>query len=632
MNSKFSTLFFFLFFATFSFGQKYKWPDYVVTEIPDSLKNEKAIFLTNVETYDFLDTYESVLTYFKRIYIQNKLGAESFSTFELPIFSYGNVEKMFSRIIKPSGEIVLINDENIKITRLTGKSDYTQKSLKRVQVIYPDLQPGDVIDISYTVKFPRYLYSQLLTLESFLPSLYSRITLRNMSKLDIDVFPMNNVGKNGWSTQGGIPTFDWEKNGVSVYYSDGFNSLNPNAPRIYYNMVPVNRNVDYGFFYSLDCDNFPVIKSFDTKLINRLLTEGVFTKEDDYFSRLLKLMKHIKGFKWIPDSEVKTSDKAIVYYDAQRVNYELYFKYIQQFLDESKVEYERCFTKSLINGPFEKGLAIFDQLEDRFLTVKDTKGAFHYIFPPSEKDHFYHIDEIPFYNEGNNSIAMSGDDINVKNIVDMKLPESTMLENKHSTQVKLNIEKNDSIYMSYSRKDIITGHCSNLLRGNDTLFWLSSFGISDKLIEPTKIGAFFPYELEYSQDSLTSKGIQSIEDSLYWLNFEAITIPYLYDEDELIFELGDYIVLPFKKMNIYSIYISAPNNITCQEQEAFLKFENSIGEISAKMISVSPTMLKVEFVAKVKTRVVEGEESVEEYKMFLTKWNEIQHKKWIVSM
>jgi hypothetical protein len=231
---------------------------------------------------------------------------------------------------------------------------------------------------------------------------------------------------------------------------------------------------------------------------------------------------------------------------------------------------------------------------------------------------------------------MSGTDLKIKNVASLKLPESAFNENKLTSQIRMKVQKGDSIKGVYSRKDVATGQFSNLLRinekGENEAFWFESFGISKKKLPLFKEQNIFPYEIEIRQDSLKSNCFETIEDSLYWLNISEFIPEFVFEDNTSEDDLGNYLVLPFKHLKSFSFYIENEAGISCAEKENSILKSNSIGEVSTKSLQVSPTILKVEYIIKLKERTIDGPEKVKEYLDLLQYWKEVSTKKWILKI
>jgi hypothetical protein len=625
----------FLFFTYSSaFASDYIWPPFKTIQIPDSLKKEHAFFIRNTTTYDFLNTYKTSILYFKRIHVTTKIGVNSLSTYSLPDYRLANIEFIKSRIIKKDGSIVEITGENIKKTFIKGNFNYSKRNVKRIQFIYPGLAEGDVIDIAYKIQYDFFINSELLYLESSLPSLHSKITLRNQAPgLDISVFTVNSSAK--YVNYDG--EHSWEQFGVKSIKTDGFNALSAKSPRFYYSIIAKQYDLSYDHLYRLDTDAYPVVKTLETfKLSSKLEEIGIISESDGILISINKIIQEFKTYDWIDNRDKKNNTNHTTYFKDRKINEELFLKYIQHYLENKKIPYERCYSNSLLQGPFESQILAYCQLENRFIIIKDDSGNDHFIFPPKDEGHFYNLDEIPFYCEGNNAVLMSGTDVSIKNVATIKLPESIFSENKLTSQIRMKIQTGDSIKGTYSRKDVATGNFSNLLRINvkdeEDAYYFESFGISKKKVDITKAQSVFPYEIEIKQDSLAENCFQEIEDSLYWFDASSFIPEFVFEDQTEKDELGDYLVLPFKQLKICSFYIENDKGVSCQEQELSIVKSNFIGEISTKCVQVSPTMLKIEYVLKLKERTISSVEHVKDYLEFLQYWKEISTKKWVMKI
>jgi hypothetical protein len=614
--------------ATFADGFDYKFPSYSKIIVPDSLKNQDAFFITKNTTIDFTDDYTTSIIYFDRIYLNSKKGVEDYMTFDTPIYQSGNVTMIKSRIIKESGETVDIQGDNIKKTFLKGKFDFSQVNMNRIQIIYPDLNVGDVIDIAYVITFPYYIISDMFYLEAELPSLHTKFALRNYGNMNMTVFNVNS--SSAYSRKHEVCT--WERKGVSVQNDGGFNAFHQKSPRFFFSLLPPTYNLNLSLIYSLDTDNYPVKWVFKKKMTLLLIAKELFSETHTNLFKLDAVINYINAFDWLDTDEYNANLSLLDYLKDRKINEKLFFRYIHLFLDENEINYDRCFTSHLLNGPFNANVLAFAQFDNRFLSVPDSKNNYHFVFPPESSKRFYKLDEIPFFFEGNDAVLLNGTDISLKEIRDLSLPQSQMYENKHTCQVRMNVNLVDSVSCFSSRKDILTGHFSNLVKNKGASTWMQSFNVSDTILPILNQESKYPYDLEFSQDSLKTNSVEKIDDSLAWVNALDFLPENIFDESDENTNLGNYLVLPFKYFKSFAIYLEVGQGVTVMENDVVIQISNGIGEISAKCMQMSPNMVKLEYQIKLKERIVNGEESVSEYRSFLSKWQEVRTKKWIVKI
>jgi len=425
-------------FMCYSYSNDYIWPEYKPKVIPDSLKNEPAIFLDNRTTVDFMMDYQTSVTYFKRIQILTNKGVEEFSSYDLFQFDKGIIVLKKARIIKPN-QIIEINNDQIFETSMKQKLKYETKFSKRIQLIFPKLEAGDVIDIVYQVDYQEYSLSNTLFLKDDLFSLNTRVSLRNLSQYELSIYTTKNM--NDFVTEKGeIPTFYWNKVNVPRMSDSFFSAVSPSEPKIIYSLWFADQKLDYETIFKRDYDYYTLsvgLKSFS----KYLETIGLVQAELNVYSNINRLVNHFQhDFKWSAAKKIPASVNLIDRFKEAEVNHDLFFKYIQNYLDEKKIKYSVGFTSDINNGIFEPGYVALTQLEYRFLTIDDPEGNLHFLFAPSDKDNYYLIDEIPYYCEGNQAVLWEVNErIDDDQFQKLQLPTSDRFSNSHSCTVLLKL-------------------------------------------------------------------------------------------------------------------------------------------------------------------------------------------------
>ena len=614
---------------------KYIFPEYKGIEVPDSLSFEEAFFVDNVTTIDFMDGRQTEMVVYQRIYINSKSAAEEFSKRELFIGGYGRLSMLVGRTIKSDGTIKDLGDDQIIETYSKKKNKYGTETLRRVQLIYEDLQVGDVVDLAYEIHLDHYIFSDLMYLEGELPSLYSRVTLRNMSVLDLTAYSLNNAPKAVSKTIDGIRTISWEKHGVGSKRTDYFNALAPDAPSFVFVLWMRGENMDYKTFYSYDQYEYS-LKFGAFSVATKYFTEqGVIDPEEDKFVSLKKIIFHLENdFSWNSSGGTDVVTRTPQYMRDKQVNRSLFIRYVTKFMKEQDLRFEHCFTKSLLDGRFEHGFVSLEQMSARFLIVYDESDQPHFLFPPAGEDEFYYLDEIPFYMEGNQSIALYGKKEFLDEQASVQLPVSDANTNIHSSRILINAKVKDSISSVVKRKDIFKGQYSFLTRSVESDFWLEEFGVvrDSNEIDPIRVDKFYPYEVEYLQDNRNWNFFERLDDSLFWFEVGELLPGGLYQSDEMNAEWGDYLVLPFLKRNIINVFIQSENSVSLGEDKVLLDFENSIGSIKVKIAQMGSNVLKIQYDVEVKKRLVENEEEVKMFEELIQKYVDVKNKKWVIKI
>lgn len=624
-----------LFFAQLLYADgargTYIWPEYTPIEVPDSLKKESAFFVNNVTTIDFLDMFEMQVVVFKRIYINSEKAAEQYSKHEMFLTGRGSIAMINARTLKADGTIINLAGNQIIETFSKEKNKYGTRTVRRFQLAYPQVQVGDVIDIAYQVDLPGYIYSDLMYLEDDIPSIYSRITLRNMSRLELTAYSLNNMPKSIQRDEKGIPTVSWEKTGVKSMKTDYFNALPPTAPSFVYTLWRPGEIIDYDAVYESEIRGYPSNCNRSFSLHEYFENEGVLNKGDDKLVQIKKIITYFeKECTWNYSKSTEYIKQSTDFLERKEIDDVLFMRLIIKFLDEKGIKAERGFTKSLLDGKFEQGFVSLEQLSDRYLVIYDDLDRPHFLFPPRGEGKFYYLDEIPFYLEGNQSVTMIGGD-ELESSGGYGLPESMKEDNRHNGMVIIDWQDTDSLKLR--RKDQLTGHYSYLTRSKHSSVWLGELNISNDSILPTpkQVKDFYPYEVTYEGEKHSKDVITAIEDSLYWMNASSELPLGLYQGDELNETYGNYLVLPFLKELNFSVFVQAPTVISNAEEISSVVFSNDIGEVSVNVFQKSENVLQYVYAVKVAKRYISGEEEVKRFKELMQNYQDVRTKKWVIA-
>ncbi len=635
--NRISAIIWFLFASCFLFGQskgsigKYIFPEYTPITVPDSLSGEEAFYISNVTTYDFLETFETQIVVFQRVYINSEAAAEEFSKREFYLFNEGKLSILKARTIKQNGDIINLEGDQIITTKEVEKNQYGSEMMRRFQLIYPDVQVGDVVDIAYEIDLDRYIFSNLLYLEGDLPSLYSRITLRNMSRFDLAAYTLNSMPSGKSRDNHGYTELSWERKGVGTMETDFFNALKPTNPFAAFVLWKPGENLDYKTIYAYDAQNFP--ESFEplTSISKLLLEMDLINPSDPPLIQLKEMIEKMsKQFVWEDERNVSVP-QTMESFRKKKIDQTLFIRYVMKFLKEKKIKYEKGFTKSLLDGPFEHGLVTFEQLTRRYLLIYDENDQPHFLFPPTEEGRFYRFDEIPYYLEENQSIVLYGEDDHLQETGAVLLPSSNQKTNVQQSRIMFNFDPATNA-CSVKRNDLFKGHFSFLVRAASNDTWLEELGVKPDSVEmkPTNVKDVYPFDCNFERSWDEPDFSTDIGDSLMMVSFEKFLPKGVYQEDELDEKYGSYLVLPFLKKNRISMFIQSPNPLAVVDEEAELIFGNEVGSISIKLLQINETTVKFDGTFEVKKRFIENESEVDSFKDLLRKHQEFCSKKWVL--
>lgn len=612
-------------------AQNYKWPEYTPVTVPAAFESEDAVYLQNFTTVDFLQQYETSVVYFKRIKILTKKGAEAFTERELYEFNDGKVAMKKVRVIKPSGEIKELGDEYIRETFIDNNRKREKFYLKRIQLLFPTVEPGDVIDLVYQIDYDKYLFSETFYLESDFASVNSRISLRNFSQFELQIFPTGEMA-DFTSQSGETPSFTWNKFNVSKESESFFSTNSPNAPSFTYTLWIPGEQLTYETFYKLDIEEHPRVSN-GTGFSKQLINKSIITETDDYVTGLLKLIDYLrKNAIWVTHTKEYSKGSLIESFNNNEVNSTLFMRYVQQYLDEQKAPYEICFTRHLLNGAFIPEQVTFNQYEIRYLIVKDLNGNGHYLFQPN-RNKYYLLDEIPYYSEGNKTVALIGDEHKLLEIKRMTLPESNQSDNRHTANILLKATFN-SDSLAGKRTDIFTGHYAHILRDSaNGENWLEDLAVSDTMIYPVEVAGVYPYQTTFKQENYYHKLLEPIDDTLVWFNPSQLLHKGLFVESETDGDaIPDYAILPFLKQDKISIYLEFDKPVNFAENSSVIQFSNDIGFVKAEVVKTNATTLKIIYEIKISNRWLNTKEKNEAFAKLHEEWEQYQKRKWVIAL
>lgn len=616
-----------LFIGTVRAGDNFNWPAYTKQNIPDSLKNEDAVFLQNVYTLDFNTSGETDFIVFRRILVNSEKAIEDLAhqTFYVP--DQGKIVRLFGRIIKSNGTIVELENIDQLKSRIVEKDKYKTTTLMKYQILYPNVEQGDVLDLYYDVKLNYYVLSNIFYLEDEWPSLYSRVTIRNYSRLDLTTVAVNDHIQPKASTSGGITSVNWEKRGVGKMVRGYFNAPRADQPCMIYNLWSPQEILDYDAVFAYDVNKFPENYSSFTGLSETMVEEGVFEDAQMVTMKLQNLIKHFEqNFTWQNDLQLDPHSKATGHFKGRLINEDAFFFYVQKFLSEQGRVFYRCYSKELLDGPFVHGIVAIEQLDKRYILYIDEFDREHFVFPPT-RSKYYYVDEIPFYVEGNQSIGMKGGIKKTDELIRVGLPQSTGGENTHFMRCMVNLSEDG---VSVRRDDDFSGQFSNLIRGKSEAAWLEELNITDTLLAASEENALYPYSKKYKQTLSEGFELNKLSDSLFWFSLDNMLPHSFFDEGEESEEMGDYIVFPFLKTENFSFYVMSEGNLKLAESFNE-KRANGIGSVTVSCIQATDNTLKLTYEMKLDKRILASVSEVEEFIDLVSFWKQVRSKKWIVT-
>lgn len=622
----------FVLFAKVSFAQNaiigsYNFPSFEKIEVPEIMKKEEAFFISNVRTIDFDNLGNTKVNYFQRIYINSKEASEQYGQTEMLFSGEGKLVVFNARKIESDGSITYLTKDHFTRTSSNELSKYDEATLERVQLLVPDLEIGDVLDISYTLEYNRYLLSDIMYLEDDLPSMYSRISFRNFSPLELQLFPFNGMPEVKFENDHGNEVTSFEKSNVSALSTDYFNTVPPETPGFNYTLWYQGIDLSYAAIYEADLANFPYnfapgnsFKSLLPELHNTI-------SELSDMQKLIKFMNFLEvNFEFQPFASSANNALIRDRFKEKVISPRLYTCYVMKFLNDYDIKYARSFSKPLHNGIFRNNLISLEQIDSRFLTVYDEQENIHLVFPPTYNGTFFKLDECPFYIEGNSGIGLLGDSKNLDGDFDIVLPSSNVSTNTKRSMIFATITDFDSI--TVKRYDKFEGQFSHLARRKTAKDWFEDWNVYVQDGAVMEMDSVFPYGISFQSDEVgIPMSFRRFSDSLVSFDLSSVIPTGVFEEEELKRPIESYGVLPFVKTESVSMNLDFPGRLNASEGMDAFEFQNTIGSISASARQIGTSKMKIQVKLVVEDRFIE-ESDAKAYMELLEAYHNLRSKKW----
>lgn len=608
---------------------------YTPTELPEQYKNDDAVYLMFVQTYNFGQYGESYFNNFQRIYINKKGAIEEYANRVLELTAEGKIVMLKGRVIKANGDIIELDDDKIIISNISSGRKYNDDLYREAKMIYPDVQEGDVLDLVFDVEIEGYVYSETMFLAQELPVVYSRITIINNSILDLSAFPMNGLPDVKYLKTTTGPTFQTEQKNVKAIPDGYFNAIRPDMPKLIFNLWRPEENLTYDVVYSMDYQyefyKYHAIKLFTEDLVR----DGVIEREElttTRFNAFLKVQKHL--LEMIDENieiNLTNQEKIRSYYFNKKINRKIYKSLLENFLMEQNADYEKCMTNSLWSGQFDAKVVALDQLDATFFIVKDTAGRDHFLFMPT-KTRKYQIDEIPFQYEGNSGVAWKGEEGTLKSVSKINLPEGSEKETQQVSNFQIILSAEAPHLAGGNRQDKFTGQYSSIVRGKKKTSLLEDLSISEDVLEPTKLGDTYPYQVEFRQTLEDTALVSDLDDDLKMLDLSSFFPTSIFFEEEKEENYTGYNLLPFKKTQQFRFFIQCDAPITLEEKAGKSLMENGVGTCSYSLSQMGDKSIKVVYEISLKKRILQTESDNKDYADLINFYHTMKGKKWVFSM
>ncbi|WP_300663385.1 DUF3858 domain-containing protein, partial [Fluviicola sp.] len=335
------------------------------------------------------------------------------------------------------------------------------------------------------------------------------------------------------------------------------------------------------------------------------------------------------NFKWDEDENRPESIKTAECYRRRIIDSKVFFRLIQQYLDENDVKYHVGFTRDLSEGVFEHGFVALYQLDYRYLIIENIIGERYFLFGPSDNGRFYYLDEIPAECEGNQSILFTGDRDRVATSA-VLLPQSDFNDNKHTATIILKTAQLSDPSLVVNRRDSFSGQHSIFFRNASTSRYFKILNVSDTVLKPSEVKYIYPYPVSFKQEDTLSTYFSNFDENLYAFNAEKLIPNFIFFDGETSEPTADYSIIPFSKQQKYSIYIESPNPIKVADNVTTLLKSNSVGMVKTEIIQTDPNKIKINYEIKLEKRILSNASESSEYLDLVKEWANIVIKKWVI--
>jgi len=155
---------------------------------------------------------------------------------------------------------------------------------------------------------------------------------------------------------------------------------------------------------------------------------------------------------------------------------------------------------------------------------------------------------------------------------------------------------------------------------------------SDSLLIPTDIDKFYPYTMTYKVESEEVNVLTAIEDKLFWFNPDSILPKFIFFEDESEEEIPEYGIIPFTKMDKFSVYLELPKAVKLKESITSFNTTNEIGEIKIEATQFNENTIKFNYEINLTKRILESKNDNILFNKLLQEWKNSRAKKWILEV
>jgi len=527
---------------------RYKWSNQPSpSEVLDTFKNEDAYLVFRKKlafhTYEEIAgkfTPKTVKSEHKKIKILTKSGVDYYANVVINIDPDYSFNVLDARTIKASGEIIRIDEGDIKIKRYRDPTD--DKLYLQGRLSLRDVEVNDEIEVFYSAVYESFSGTNEEFFHEDLPCVRSEFQLKVKAGLITQIRSMNNLGKGAYTMdeQSLTETFKWVIEMTPGIKNDLWSIPQSELPYVFYYLEKVNRG---GVYYPVSIYEWEELyKVYDNYFndngknygFDKLIKEYVNLNEadlpyDKFTDFVTMINKTFDIVNYLPESERNSS--FYDYMQRKRIDYKNLEMLYSAVLKELDLPFWYIATRNRYRGDIYVNIIHTGQISHSGFIVLDKSQHQHFLFPSFEGYRFF-MDEIPFFLQGATFVKFQKENglLGKVNIAFGTIPTYSITDNlvKIETSGTLDSEKGmvnyemrlslSGVFSSGLRKDILQYQLDNddkeLKR---SLFGDDDVGLNIDTVYVVQVSEQFPHSCIVRVKGSEPAALKKVDETTYSL-------------------------------------------------------------------------------------------------------------------